>query len=629
MHALQSAVRAMTNNSNINQFARFASTSPLSSIPHDPAITLASNCIRDFFGPTVQLVADALISRSGGSTLADILATIKTKAYIGAHRSDERQKIMRLGKMRSSTINSKSSNGDCPSNASVRASLLTLIQHSVVKVKKRTRTTTSNRKNIYNGAGRTKTIHIYEIDTKRARLFPRYPRLVAFIRKLQDETAATLVEEVLVQGRVRTVQAIVLTVEQIQQHQDDDKGDLSSTTRSDHRYTNRQAVLESFLRLTRGGFLEQVPHITKMQEDNDEGETEFEEALVATENLNEDDDIKDEDPTVVSLLRSGPYKNLPPNAIWRVNTDMFHEQLRAVSLGWLVAERYNHKIQSSGSIVTAALKLAASHRYGNTSLKSSSNNSSGNKSTSTAAAIDFESIHNFNIEKILRYLPKTVVQSFEKREGGVVPNIYKALVELTRVSNPVVVEEVEVAPGQPAECKFQIQTRRLVEYLRDRIVHQIIVDTHGEVAARICPILRFTGYMESDQVAESAMAPAKDTRELLHRLYRDKYIELFNINQGKQHNPASMIYLWGYSRPRGTRTTADNVCTALCNMRLRRQHEVEVGKDWIERAKEAGATDENENEIDKLMFSRFCQGLERLDNAAIQLDETLMVLNDY
>mmetsp|Transcript_15815 Transcript_15815/g.36620 ORF Transcript_15815/g.36620 Transcript_15815/m.36620 type:complete len:618 (-) Transcript_15815:61-1914(-) len=617
----------MTNNSNVNQFARFASTSPLSSIPHDPVVTLASNCIRDFFGPTVQLVADALISRSGGSTLADITAIIKTKAYVSAQRSDERRKIMRLGDMRSSAINSKSNNGDRPSHASVRASLLALIQHSVVKVKKRTRTITSNKKNRH-GASRKKTTHLYEIDTDRARLFPRYPRLVAFIKKLQDETAATLVEEILVQGRARTVQAIVSTVEQIQQQQEDDKGEPSSTTRSDHRYTSRQAVMESFLRLTRGGFIEQVTDIAEINEDNDEGETEFE-GPGSTEKKNSEEDISDEDPTVVSLLRSGPYKNLPPMAVWRVNIDMFHEHLRAVSLGWLVAERYNHKIQSSGSIVTAALKLAASHRYGNASLKSSSKTAGGNRGTSAAAAIDFESIHNFSVEKILRFLPKTVVQNFEKREGGVIPNIYKALVDLTRVSNPVVVEEVEVAPGQPGQCKFQIQTRRLVEYLRDRIVHQIILDTHGEVAARICPILRFNGYMESDQVAESAMVPAKDTRELLHRLYRDKYIQLFNINQGKQHNPSNMIYLWGYSRPRGTRTAAENVCIALCNMRLRRQHEVEVGKDWIERAKEAGATDENENEVDKLMFSRFCQGLERLDNATLQLDETLMALKDY
>jgi DNA-directed RNA polymerase III subunit RPC3 len=64
-------------------------------------------------------------------------------------------------------------------------------------------------------------------------------------------------------------------------------------------------------------------------------------------------------------------------------------------------------------------------------------------------------------------------------------------------------------------------------------------------------------------------------------------------------------------------------------MRLRRQHEVDVGKEWIERAKEAGSTDVNENEIDKTNYNKFCQGLERLDNAILQLDETLMALVDF
>jgi DNA-directed RNA polymerase III subunit RPC3 len=90
-----------------------------------------------------------------------------------------------------------------------------------------------------------------------------------------------------------------------------------------------------------------------------------------------------------------------------------------------------------------------------------------------------------------------------------------------------------------------------------------------------------------------------------------------------------MFYLWSISKQRTLRNVTDDVSTALLNMRLRRQHEVEVGKDWIERAKEAGAADENENETDKVNYTRFCQGLERLDNAALQLDETLMVLKDY
>ena len=70
----------------------------------------------------------------------------------------------------------------------------------------------------------------------------------------------------------------------------------------------------------------------------------------------------------------------------------------------------------------------------------------------------------------------------------------------------------------------------------------------------------------------------------------------------------------------------DNVATAALNLRLRRQHQMEVGKDWIKRA---GDEEENEHEEDKANYQRFCQGLERLDNALLQLDETLMVLKDF
>jgi DNA-directed RNA polymerase III subunit RPC3 len=73
-------------------------------------------------------------------------------------------------------------------------------------------------------------------------------------------------------------------------------------------------------------------------------------------------------------------------------------------------------------------------------------------------------------------------------------------------------------------------------------------------------------------------------------------------------------------------TVTANVCRALTNIRLRRQHEVEVGKAWIERSKEKEV---NEHEMDKENYNKFCQGLERLDNAALQLYETLMVLLDF
>lgn len=76
-------------------------------------------------------------------------------------------------------------------------------------------------------------------------------------------------------------------------------------------------------------------------------------------------------------------------------------------------------------------------------------------------------------------------------------------------------------------------------------------------------------------------------------------------------------------------TVITYVATAYLNLRLRRQHEMAVGKDWIERAKEAGALDENDHEEDKLNYQKFCEGLLRLDSSLLQLDETMMVLRDF
>lgn len=42
----------------------------------------------------------------------------------------------------------------------------------------------------------------------------------------------------------------------------------------------------------------------------------------------------------------------------------------------------------------------------------------------------------------------------------------------------------------------------------------MVLDSHGEVAARVCSILRTQGYLEADTIAETAMVPAKDTREV-------------------------------------------------------------------------------------------------------------------
>jgi hypothetical protein len=85
---------------------------------------------------------------------------------------------------------------------------------------------------------------------------------------------------------------------------------------------------------------------------------------------------------------------------------------------------------------------------------------------------DFESQTMFTPESIIRYLPKSVFQTLEKKPGGVLNNLHKALVELTKFSNPSVLEEIEVEGGAE-NAKFQITTRRLLDYLQNRIIHEV------------------------------------------------------------------------------------------------------------------------------------------------------------
>lgn len=564
-----------------NQFASFNQSSALSSISHDPIITLASNCIRDYFGPTIQLVADCIQMRGGESTLSQIINTINTKLS-SKMRSSERIRMIKI------SDHCKPNPMGTPSTSAIRASLLVLIQHSIV----------TYTKTISRSGSRCKTIYRYRYHPERARILLRYSRFVEYTKKGSGDIAATLVEELLLHGRMRTVDAVEATVDQLKQQK--------STPKSD-RYTYREKVLGSFRRLVSGGFVKEVEDVKIIDDDDEEeGEREFHENSSLPQRVESD---YTDDPATISLLQNGQYKSLPPGAVWSINVEMFHDSMRAISLGTLVVEMYGHKVQYSGQIVAAALRVAAykEHVEGDT---------------------DFESKSLFTTECIQRYIPKPVLQDLEKRSGGVTKNLYKALIELEKFNKPQVVREMEVADGHPGKAKFQISTQNLVQFMQERVSNQIVLDSHGQLAARIYTILKTKGILESDAIAEAAMVPAKDTRELLHRLYRENYINLFNLNPGKQHNPANMFYLWSVSKPKLLAKITDNVCTALYHMRLRRQHEVEVGKEWIER-QEAGDIDENENETDKVNFTQFCKGMERLDKASVQLDETLMVLKDY
>jgi RNA polymerase III subunit RPC82 len=532
----------MTTSSSI-PFASFDQTSPLSTVPHDPMVSLASNCIRDYFGPTVQMVADALLFRGSGEplTLQQLVQCLRTKCRQKVY---SQERIRLLGEKVAARLKNQSL--QLPP---IRAALLVLVQHSIVSV---VITLNKNTKKQHQG----KVTYQYQFHLDRARLLPRYPRFVDYAKKALGEEAAALVEELLVQGRLRTVDAISKTVERLvpaslepassttatttptteeEQSSAMDDGTTATTGKQEEEDVDAksvspmtstvQVVLDSFKRLAQAGFLEQVPKLvdeTTEEEDLwDAGELEFEATsnskeepptkktkLQPQESSQKDDTIEEEDDRViVKLLLTGSSSSslLPRHAVWRVNVHMFHDSLRSFLLGRLVAERYGHKVQSAGSMITASLKYLAHRRH-------------------VEKITDMEEGTTFDAASIQRYIPKPVLQLLEKKRnesynttGGrpmtLVTQLSRALQQLASYKAPMCILEVETG-AKPEDSRFEVCTTRMVQYLQQRIIHQMIVGHHGEVAARIVTILIRNGYLEADSLAEAAMVPAKDTREV-------------------------------------------------------------------------------------------------------------------
>lgn len=542
------------------------------------------------------------------------------------------------------------------------------LQHSIVTVipveapPGRPSTTPSCGSNTATKQQRPQLLYKYKIDASRARLLIRYPRFIEYTKRSHDETAAAIIQELLVHGRM-TVQDIVMETEHTLQASltpstadvkeegpssappttavKDEKttdtkpattgdttltSDASSTIKKE-TYERYVTILDALKNLVEGGYVEMVKPLqhlnytheihTKKSEGFDVGaksgqKRKLNEFLPKEGNQNEID-------VVENILKSGNYQqsHFPPGSVWRVNVHMFHAVLRAFAFGRLVAERFGNKIDSAGSIISAALKFTAYQRY---------------SPISPTAAMDetrrLETIGMFCAEDILHFLPSPVLHTFKNKPGGATANLSRVLIQLAQQSHPKVVNEVESSHGHTQGGIFEISVRQILMHLQRRTLHQFITDAHGEIASRIYSILEAKGYLEAESVADAAMVPVKEAREVLYELFQAKLIILVNLQQGKQHNAATSIYLWGVDCWKTTQSVSGYVALALHNIRLRRLHEMEVGKDWVERAKEP-SVDENEHDLDKLNYNMFCQGLERLDTAALQLDETLMVMKDF
>ena len=537
-----------------NAFGGFTVNSPLTSQNHNTHLTLASNSIRDNFGPTVQTVFDAIVSRGNPPpTLVQIISNIKhhCKRDVNSERMRlvEQVEPLQHGRKRVK-VNMAKGGEDCGfimSSNGIRAALIVLLQHSMIRAVPPPK---RDQEGLVHEAfaeeewsGRDpgkkkedKCTYVIQVDN--AAYLHRYPRFVEYAKKVYQYEGAAIIEELLVKGRMGTMEVVDATLSSLKRQALNQKEEGASEEDGDEVELTTEEIfvleknIESTLKqLVQGGFVEMVPPMDAQDASDHDGEKEAEFSTVGAKRSHDEmttqttnsNGVKQEDngggtTSTTTSTAAEPFKPkrprrtllqsrlFPNGAVWRANIPMFHASLRAFYLGRLVQERYGDQIPYCGSIVTAALKLAAHKKFAPTTF---------NESISEEVRQSLvEERRVFTPESILPYLPPTVVANLKSKAGGARSNLSADLVKLSRFTYPQIIMEVEEALGHDDGGKFEVATRSLLMHLRTRIMHQMVKSHHGDVAARICSILDSRGYLESDIVADNAMVPAKDAREV-------------------------------------------------------------------------------------------------------------------
>ena len=65
---------------------------------------------------------------------------------------------------------------------------------------------------------------------------------------------------------------------------------------------------------------------------------------------------------------------------------------------------------------------------------------------------------------------------------------------------------------------------------------------------------------------------------------KSRFIDLFHLSNTMQYKPSKAIYLWCINNNGLKIKIIDNVSTALWQIRLRREHEINIGKHYLDRA---------------------------------------------
>mmetsp|Transcript_6773 Transcript_6773/g.18176 ORF Transcript_6773/g.18176 Transcript_6773/m.18176 type:complete len:686 (+) Transcript_6773:251-2308(+) len=193
-------------------------------------------------------------------------------------------------------------------------------------------------------------------------------------------------------------------------------------------------------------------------------------------------------------------------------------------------------------------------------------------------------------------------------------------------------EPMSYASEGPQGSTFCVNMSRIIDQLKLKELEAVARDRYGAGGLRIFRLLFIHDQLEQKQVADMAMLPPKDTRELLYRMLQGGFVFLQDIPKTSDRAASRTFYTWHVEWEPVSDHFSTNLYRAAGNVWARLQHEMAKNKellDLVEEAQIVGQLTFNITQEQRLKLGALQRTARVLEASLIELDEMIALFNSY
>jgi len=179
----------------------------------------------------------------------------------------------------------------------------------------------------------------------------------------------------------------------------------------------------------------------------------------------------------------------------------------------------------------------------------------------------------------------------------------------------------------PAGTSYCANIARMVDFARMTELDGTISRRFNEVGLRVFRILLMRGAQEQKAVAEQAMVPVKEAREVLYQMMALGFVQMFTLPKTSDHAPSKSFFLFEIDLPKLYKRVGADLYHAAFNLRKRLDHEKELERELFHWIEQNGGNRCTQGQLDRVTRIRRV-GI-TLEACLLRLDEQVALFNDF